>query len=71
MNKLIGYQIVSNDGKNEMPDNHLSFEVITDISKLVLWLKNEKKKSGNSKFRWVLPIFEGDIEEPIFIDYIY
>lgn len=71
MTEIIGYQIVSNDGKNEIPDRFYSFEVIEDIEVAETWLKLEKANPENGKFRWVLlPIFEGDIEEPTIIDYI-
>jgi hypothetical protein len=71
MSKLIGYQIVSNDGKNEIPTCFYSFEVIDDFSVAEKWLILEKKKPEHGNFRWVvLPIFEGDIEEPTFIDSI-
>lgn len=71
MNKLIGYQIVSNDGKNEIPSCFFSFEVIDDFAIAEIWLIMEKKNPENGDFRWVvLPIFEGDVEEPIFIDSI-
>jgi hypothetical protein len=66
---IIGYQIVSNDGKNEMPDCFYSFEVIDDIGIAEIWLAMEKKNLEHGKFRWVLlPIFDGDIEEPTFVD---
>ena len=70
-NKLIGYQIVSNDGKNELPSCFYSFEVIEDVGVAELWLLYEKKNPEHGLFRWVLlPIFEGDVEEPTFIDSI-
>lgn len=69
MSNLIGYQIVSNDGKNEIPSCFYSFEVIEDINIAELWLMYEKKNPEHGKFRWViLPIFEGEVEEPTFID---
>ena len=69
--KLIGYQIVSNDGKNEIPNLFHSFEVIADAYVAEKWLALEKANPENGKFRWVLlPIFEGDVEEPTFIESI-
>jgi hypothetical protein len=69
--KLIGYQIVSNDGKNELPKCYFSFEVIEDIGIVEKWLIMEKKNPENGVFRWVaLPIFEGEVENPTFIDCI-
>lgn len=71
MSKLIGYQIVSNDGKNEIPNAFYSFEVIKDAYVAERWLTLEKANPENGKFRWaLLPIFEGDVEEPTFIDSI-
>lgn len=71
MKNLIGYQIVSNDGKNELPECFYSFEIINDAYVAEKWLQIEKSNPENGIFRWVLlPIFEGDIEEPTFIEYI-
>lgn len=68
MSKLIGYQIVSNDGKNELPECFFSFEVIEDVHNAERWLIHEKKKLEYGEFRWViLPIFAGDVEEPTMI----
>ena len=68
---LIGYQIVSNDGKNELPSCFHSFEVINDAYVAEKWLAMENANPEHGKFRWVLlPIFEGDVEEPTFIEYI-
>jgi len=68
-NKLIGYQIISNDGKYELPSCFYSFEVIDDFSVAEKWIIMEKKNPENGLFRWVVsPVFEGDIEEPTFID---
>jgi hypothetical protein len=71
MKKIIGYQIVSNDGKNELPDAFFSFEVFIYFEVIELWLSLEKANPENGEFRWVIsPVFEGDIEEPTFIEYI-
>ena len=65
MKKIIGFQIVSNDGKNEIPECFYSFEYFVDINLATLWLELEKSNPEYGIFRWViLPIFEGDIEEP-------
>lgn len=69
--KLIGYQIVSKDGKNELPSCFESFEVIEDITVAEKWLIMEKKNPEHGKFRWVIePVFEETIDEPTFIDTI-
>jgi hypothetical protein len=71
MKLIIGYQIVSNDGKNEIPDPFYSFEVISDVYIAQRWLELEKANPECGEFRWVLlPIFEGDVEEPTFLDTI-
>ena len=68
MPKLIGYQIVSNDGKNEIPELFYSFEVFEDVKVAEGWLALEKESPENGEFRWVLlPIFEGDIEDESYI----
>jgi hypothetical protein len=70
-NSLIGYQIVSNDGKNELPSCFFSFEVIDNFCIAEKWIMMEKNNPENGDFRWViLPIFKGDVEEPTFIDCI-
>lgn len=68
MDKLIGYQIISNDGENEIPELFSPSEVIEDIYIAKRWLELERECPENGCFRWVLlPIFEGDIEEPIIL----
>lgn len=48
-----------------------SFEVIEDFAIAEKWLIMEKNNPENGDFRWVvLPIFEGDVEEPTFVDCI-
>lgn len=65
---IMGYQIVSNDGKNEIPDCFYSFEVL-DFGVAELWLHAEQRNPEHGQFRWVLlPVFDGDIEEPTIID---
>lgn len=70
MEKLIGYQIVTNDGKNDIPSCFFSFEVFSNIRTVEQWIVAEKNNLINGKFRWViLPIFDGDVEEPTFINF--
>jgi len=70
-NKLIGYQIVSRYNVSEMPECFQSFEVIDDASVAEKWLLMEKNNPEHGEFRWViLPVFEGEVENPTFIDYI-
>ncbi len=71
MKAIIGYQIVSNDGKNDQPSCFYSFEVINECEVAEKWLVMEKNRPEHGEFRWVLlPIFEGDVEDPTFIDSI-
>lgn len=57
MKKLLGYQLVSATG--EYPDWHYSFEIYTLASLL------ERRLGMPSPNKWFLmPIYEGDIEEP-------
>ena len=68
MKKIIGYQIVSNDGKNDIPACFFSFEYFEDFNLAIKWLELEKTSSEFGTFRWlILPIFEGDIEDPTII----
>jgi len=63
--KIIGFQIVSNDGNNDIPQCFFSFEIFEDIELAIKWLELEKSNPEHGEFRWViLPIFEEDIEEP-------
>jgi hypothetical protein len=60
--EFIGYQIVSKDGNNNIPDEFYSFEVIR--TKKVLDDFFNKDKSG----LWmVVPVYSGEIEEPTFV----
>jgi hypothetical protein len=71
MSKLIGYQIVSGDGKCEQPLCFFSFEVLENFELVETWFELEKQNPEHGNFRWVaLPIFEGDVEEPTLLDYI-
>ena len=70
MKKIVGYQIVSNDGKN-VPECFYSYEYFVDVNLATKWLELEKSNPEYGGFRWVLlPIFEGDIEEPTEINAI-
>lgn len=65
MKTIIGYQIISNDGKKELPTCFLEIEVIEDIDVAEKWLIYEKANPEFGQFRWVLsPVFEGDIDDP-------
>lgn len=65
LKRVIGFQIVSNDGNNDIPECFFSFEMFEDIELACTWLEHEKTNPEHGEFRWViLPIFEGDIEEP-------
>lgn len=67
---ILGYQIISNDGKNELPGCFFSFEII-EFGVAEAWLHKEKKNPEYGEFRWVLlPIFDGEIEEPTIISTI-
>ncbi|MBE0427847.1 MAG: hypothetical protein IBX72_14535 [Nitrospirae bacterium] len=58
--KFIGYQIVDRD--NMIPDGFASFEVIKTHSVIDDFFKEHV---GEGWF--VVPVYEGDIEEPSFI----
>lgn len=67
MKKIIGYQIVSDDGENNIPDEFYSFEIFEKFEHVIDWLE-EEKNDPTHEIDWViLPIFEGDIEEPTII----
>ena len=66
-NSIIGYQIVSADGKNEIPDGVHSFEVFEHLSDCDHTVTMLNKSKGPSN--WViLPVYKGDIEEHSFIN---
>jgi len=68
---IVGYQIESNDGLHEIPESFHSFEVFTTLELAEFWLLTEKASPENGEFRWVtVPIYDGDIEEPTFLEYI-
>ena len=70
MEKIIGYQIISKD-RTEMPDCFWSFEVFADKGIAQKWLDLEKLNPEHGEFRWKLvPVFEGEVEEPTFIEEI-
>ena len=59
--ELIGYQVVSRDGKNNIPDDLYSFEV---VSKRVA-----DSYVKDNPGQWTkIPIYNGDIEEPTILD---
>lgn len=60
--KFLGYQIVSKDGSNDIPEGFYSLEIIR--TKRVLDDFFSKDKSG----LWVIvPVYSGEIEEPTFV----
>lgn len=64
-NNIVGYQIVSGDGKNNIPECFVSYEYFEDLELANHWLRLESVRLKHGKFDWVLaPVFEGDIEEP-------
>lgn len=62
--KLLGYQIVSSDGELLLPEGFHSFEIITSWKLLKEFFEDE---DTNPKDWHVVPVYEGDIEEPSFI----
>jgi hypothetical protein len=61
MKKIIGYQIESLDGKHNIPDEFFSFQILSN-KVATKWLN---ENTGN----WVkVPIHEGEIEDPSFIN---
>ena len=66
---IIGYQIESADGKHDIPSCFYSFEILPkELAEK--WLELEKL---NPEYpgEWVaVPVSEGDIEEPTFVEYI-
>lgn len=58
MNKLIGYQVESNDGLHNIhPDMDASFCVYS--------LEQSNEMIGDDNNDWIIvPIYKGDIEEP-------
>jgi hypothetical protein len=65
MKKIIGYQIVSNNGENNIPDEFYSFEIFDNIDLVIEWLENEKESPRYPNTLWIIfPVFEGDIENP-------
>lgn len=68
---LLGYQIVSGDGKNNIPECFSSFQYFENLELANDWLRSERVQLKHGKFNWVLaPVFEGDIEEPTIIEEI-
>lgn len=70
MKQLLGYQIVSRTDNSDLPGCFTSFEVL-EYSAANQWLALEHFNPEHGTFRWVLlPVFEGDIENFTFIEYI-
>ena len=63
--KLLGYQIVGNNG--EMPEELFTFQIIKDKKDAMDILKELSTDETEKKGMMILPIYEGDIEEPTFI----
>ena len=65
MRKFLGYQIVDED-THDVPEGFYSFTVIVDALKLTSFF--ETQKGEDEPCKWiVIPIFEGDVEEPTFV----
>lgn len=59
--KLIGFQIESNDGRHNIPQGLASYEIFGSKRKAIRYIKENCSDPEN----WIiLPIAEGDIEEP-------
>lgn len=66
--KIIGWQIVSDDGKNDIPVGFYSFEIWVSKKEVEAYLQIEKENPKFGEYRWkIVPIYEGDIEEPAFL----
>jgi hypothetical protein len=59
----IGFQIESADGTHEIPDEFHSFEIMS-------YYKAERWMTDNPcAIKWmIVPVFEGEIEDPTFLD---
>ena len=57
--KLVGWQIVNE--KMETPKGFWSWEVIRDFSTLIKFFEHQENKGFH-----VIPIYDGDIEDPAF-----
>lgn len=68
LKKLIGYQIVDEDTyAPSMPDGFYSFQIIRP-SCLQKVANKFFRKQMDDPVKWVIiPIYEGDVEEPTFI----
>lgn len=65
MSKFLGYQIVDED-THDIPKGYYSFTVIKDASRLTEFFKSQE--GADEPCKWiVIPIFEGDVEEPTFV----
>lgn len=65
MKKIIGYQIESNDGKHDIPDNMFSFEVYE--SKEEAHYQASVLNGAGPQVWKVVTVYEGDIEDPSFV----
>ena len=63
--KLIGYQIVDNEG--ELPDGFFSFQVIKDKDEALHILHKTEVEEPHLDEPKIYPVYEGDIEGPSFI----
>lgn len=70
MKKIIGHQIVSEDGKHNIPECFYSFELFITKELADKWLEFERLNPEHPG-KWIaVPVYEGDIEEPAFLEYI-
>ncbi len=60
--RFLGYQIVSKDGSNEIPEKFHSFEIIR--TKKIL---DDFFSEDNSGLWVIVPVYSGEIEEPTFV----
>lgn len=60
----IGYQIESRDGQHHIPTEFNSFEILSKKVTEQWFAENDKKTVGEFKR---VTIYEGDIEEPVFV----
>lgn len=62
--KIIGYQIVSSDNKNDIPMEFYSFQILSKEA-VEKWM-NKLTKTDRQEWQ-VIPIHDRDIEGPTFI----
>lgn len=69
--KLTGFQIESTDGAHDIPDTFFSFEVFPEVD-VDRWLDECNFKDGKDNWMWKkVPIYDGDIEEPDYVNIYY